>query len=40
MAAAVVIVGVGGIGVEDTTVVAAQWAVPPRFSAFTIGSTC
>jgi hypothetical protein len=40
MTAAVVIVGVGGVGVEDTTVAAAQWVVPPRFSAFTIGSTC
>jgi hypothetical protein len=28
MAAAVVVVGVGGVGVEDTTVTAAQGAVP------------
>jgi hypothetical protein len=28
MAAAVVVVGVGGVGVEDTTVAAAQLAVP------------
>jgi hypothetical protein len=28
MAAAVVVVGVGGVGVEDTTVAAARWAVP------------
>jgi hypothetical protein len=28
MAAVVVVVGVSGVGVEDTTVVAAQWAVP------------
>jgi hypothetical protein len=28
MAVAVVVVGVGGVGVEDTTVAAAQWAVP------------
>jgi hypothetical protein len=28
MAAAVVIVGVGGVGVEDTTVATARWAVP------------
>jgi hypothetical protein len=28
MAAAVVVVGVGGVGVKGTTVVAARWAVP------------
>jgi hypothetical protein len=28
MAAAVVVVGVGGVGVEDTTVAAMQWAIP------------
>jgi hypothetical protein len=28
MAAAVVVIGVDGVGVEDTTVVVAQWAVP------------
>jgi hypothetical protein len=28
MAAAVVVVGVGGVGVEDTTVATARWAVP------------
>jgi hypothetical protein len=28
MAAAVVVVGVGGIGVKSTTVVEARWAVP------------
>jgi hypothetical protein len=28
MTAAVVVVGVGGVGVEDTTVAAARWAVP------------
>jgi hypothetical protein len=28
MAAAVVVVGVGGVGVKSTTIVAARWAVP------------
>jgi hypothetical protein len=28
MTAAVVVVGVGGVGVEDTTVATAQWVVP------------
>jgi hypothetical protein len=40
MAATVVVVGVGGVGVEDTTVARGAVSGSPRFSAFMIGPTC
>jgi hypothetical protein len=38
MAATVVVVGVGGVGVKGMTVAVARWVCSPCFSAFVIGS--